>query len=270
MSWAARRRFLYILCIFAFLALITGGPLAIYLHRPASCEDGVTNQGETAPDRGGPCVLLDVQRLSPHAVLWTRSFKVRDGAYDATAYIENPNASAGVQRVNFRLGLYDSENVLVAERFGSTYVMPNGITPVFIGAIDTGNRLATHAQFCYINAARSCSTDPSLLTWMSMKSTTDVISITNKTITDTTSMPRVSAMVRNNGLADMIDVLFVAVVFDPAGNAFASSQTALPRLRAGEEERIVFTWPQPFSIAVGRIDIIASHPPEIIAPEQAQ
>jgi len=51
------------------------------------------------------------------------------------AYIENPNDGAACASVAYHLGLYDSENVIVAERTGTTFIMPGGITPVFIGAL---------------------------------------------------------------------------------------------------------------------------------------
>src|SRR3989344_828026 len=140
MSWASRRRTVYLLGIFLFFAVVLGIPTAIWLYEPPTCFDGTQNQGETALDKGGPCVLLDERTLSPSAILWSRAFSVRTGSYNALAYIENPNRDAGVRLVAYRFGLYDEKNVLVAERDGRTFVMPGGITPVFEGAIDTGNR----------------------------------------------------------------------------------------------------------------------------------
>jgi len=47
---------------------------------------------------------------------------------------------------------------------------------------------------------------------------------------------RLSANVTNTSVADLRDLSFVAVIFDPAGNAFAASATALQRLDARQTQ----------------------------------
>jgi len=257
MSWASKRRTMYLSGIFLFFALILGIPLALWIYEPATCFDGKQNQEETAVDKGGPCQLLDERRLTPHSILWARSFLVRapgeasDGTYSAVAYIENPNEGAGVAEVGYRFGLYDERNVLVAERFDTTFVMPGGITPIFKGAISTGNRavVRTYLEF----------TEP--LVWGRMQSVVSALSISNKNITNTGASPRLTALVKNESVADITNVSFTAVIFDTAGNAFAGSETLLARINAGEEREIVFTWPAPFLYAVGRVDVLPLLPP---------
>ena len=249
-----RRRVLYLLCVFLFFAVLIGIPLAIFLHRPPSCSDGIQNQDETSPDHGGPCLLLDDTAITPHAILWARSFKVRDGVYDSVAYVENPNNGAGVAQVGYRFGLYDSANVAVAEKKGVMYVMPGGITPVFDSDINTGNRDATHTRFEF--------TGP--LVWERMQSVANAVKVTDKEMTDQGTMPRLTASVTNTLIRDITNISFVAVVFDPAGNAFASSATKLTRLNAGETKQIVFTWPLPFAQPVGRLDVLP-----LLAPIEA-
>ena len=248
-----KRRFLYVLGTSLFLAAVISIPLYFILHVDPTCFDGIANQGETSPDHGGPCVLLDGDAITPSAVLWARGFRVRDGAYAAVAYIENPNSGAGVEKVKYRLALYDTENVLVAERIGYTPIMPGGVTPVFEGGIDTGKRYATHTIFQFLEQPG----------WKRMKNVASAVSITRDPIVDLNVMPRLNAKVENKSVSDIRDLEFVAVIFDPAGNAFAGSQTALDRLNAGEQTEIVFTWPSPFTITVGRIDIFPIHTPEV-------
>jgi hypothetical protein len=248
-----RRRILILLGLAVFFALIISVPTILILHRPASCFDGVQNQGETAIDRGGPCLLLDDTRLTPHAILWARAFKIRDGLYDATTYVVDPNTDAGVVQVKYRMGLYDSENVLVAERIGTTFLMPDGVTPVFEGDIDTGHRDVNHVQFSFLEP----------LVWERMRSVASDITVHHDAPLDVASTPRLNADVTNTSVADMTDLSFVAVVFDPEGNAFASSATALSRLNAGDTQKIVFTWPAPFASSVGRVDVIAVHAPQV-------
>lgn len=255
MSWAMRRRILYVIGVLVFLATITGIPLAIILDKDPTCFDGIQNQEETSPDHGGPCTLLDENSITPIANILARAFRVKDGTYAAVAYIENPNSGAGVEKVKYRLALYDSENVLVAERINTTPIMPGGITPVFEGGIDTGNRFAARTIFQFVEKP----------VWMRMKNPASAVSITRDPIIDQGTTPRLNAKAENTSVADIRDLTFVAVIFDPAGNAFAASQTALERLNTKEKRDIAFTWPSPFEVTVGRIDIFPVHTP-VVAP----
>src|SRR3989344_9091289 len=198
MSWASRRRFGYGAWILLFFVVIIGVPTIIWLNKPPTCFDGKHNQGEIDIDKGGPCQLLDERTLTPHAVVWTRGFEVRHGLYSAVAYIENPNAEAGVQKVEYRFGLYDERNVLVAERGGETFIMPGGITPVFEGAIDTGNRVVvrTYLEF----------TEP--LVWERMNSFSDALTVHDKNVLGTTEAPRLIALVTNESVVDITNVAF--------------------------------------------------------------
>jgi hypothetical protein len=245
MSWASRRKGLYVSGIVVFFAVVIGIPGAIYFHHTPTCDDGIQNQGETDIDKGGPCPVLDERALQPHAMLWARAFRVRDGSYSATAYIQNPNKDAGVRAARYRFGLYDEQNVLVAERTGTTFVMPGAVTPVFAGSIDTGNRVVAHTYFQLALP----------FTWERLQNVARVVTIANKTILSPDSPGRISADAENTSVADLINVSFVAVVYDPAGNAFAASATALDRIPAGKSAPIVFTWSDPFAIRVGRVDI---------------
>lgn len=246
MSWASKRRTTYAAGIILFFGIIIGIPLILWLYEPATCFDGKKNQQETAVDKGGPCILLDERALSPHTILWARSFQVRSGVYGSVAYIENLNKEAGVRKVGYRFSLYDERNVLVAERNGETFIMPGGITPVFEGAIDTGNRkvIRTYLEF----------TEP--LVWERMRAgEKDALVISNARALDVTTAPRIIATVRNVSVEDVTDPSFVAVVFDTAGNAIAASLTFLTRVTANESGEIVFTWPDPFQYVVGRVDV---------------
>ena len=253
MSWAARRKFLYISGIILFFMIVIGLPVAYKLATiPQTCHDGIMNQGETAIDRGGPCLLLDDRYLQPHAVLWARAFQVRDGSYNAVAYIENPNPSAGVASANYKFSLYDSSNVLVAELKGTTYLMPGGVTPVFVSGIDTGNRIVTHTYFVL--------TDPEL-TWERMTSPTSVITVSSKQVLNGNTVPQLSAIAANDSVRDLSQVQFVGVIFDTAGNAIDASATYLPRLAADSHVPIGFTWPSPLVSVAGTEDVIPTMAP---------
>lgn len=253
MSWASRRRSVYALGVILFFVIIVGGPLAyLYFRIPPTCTDGIMNQGETAIDKGGPCPLVDESRLTSAAVLWARSFRVRDGVYNSVAYIQNPNSGAGIQSVQYRFRLYDEKNILVTERTGTTFIMPSSVTPVFVGNITTGNRVVAHTSFEFTSTP----------VWEKLDNVASHIAITNTMLSDTNTVPRITATAENSSVVDIRNVTFVAIVLDPAGNAFAASQTAVDVLPAGGSEEIVFTWPDRFSVTVGRMLVLPLVQPE--------
>ena len=202
----------------------------------------------------GPCSELDPRYLQPTAVMWARSFKVREDTYTAVAYISNPNPKAGVERAHYKMGLYDSGNVLIAEREGETFIMPGSITPVIESGIYTGNRMVVHTYFQI--------TDPALI-WKEATNPAEGIKVSNQTVSNFDFAPKVEAQARNASLDTMRTISFVAVLFDTAGNAFAASGTRLSELASGASSPISFTWPQAFTIPVGRIDIIPLHTPTL-------
>ena len=256
MPWAVRRRFLYLLGVAAFFALTVGVPLIFFTHRTPTCTDGILNQGETDIDKGGPCPVLDERLLAPQAILWARSFRVRDGSYNAAAYIQNSNQAAGILPLSYRFRLYDADSILVAEREGITFVMPGGVTPVFEPHIGTGNRIVTHTFFEF--------TSP--VVWARASNAGAAVTVSSREVGNTDSSPRIAAVAENTSVATMNNVSLIAVVFDTSGNAFAASKTSVARLKGSEKTSIVFTWPDPFTSTVGRIDIIPALPPAPIHP----
>jgi hypothetical protein len=260
MSWASRRRSIYLFGVILFLVVTIGVPLAISLYETATCFDGLQNQGETAPDRGGPCQLLDERALIPHVIQWARGFPVRpegegDGTWSAVAYVENPNAGAGVLAAPYRFRLYDERNIIITEREGVTYIMPEGVTPVYEGAIETGNRVTARTFFEFMAP----------LVWERLSDASDPVKVNGKSITGSQDQPRVTAVAENTDVRVLKDVEFVAVVFDTQGNAIAASRTVLPRMEPGSRHDIVFTWPYPITVPVGRVDILPRRTP--VLPE---
>jgi hypothetical protein len=159
--------------------------------------------------------------------------------------------------VPYRFKLYDDRNILVAERVGTTFVMPNSVTPVYEGGIETGNRIASRTYFEFAAP----------FVWERVVGTAEAMVITGKSMTDPGTTPRVTATAENTAVSDVRDMQFVAVVFDPGGNAIGASRTIIPLLRGGERKELVFTWPDPFLSAIGRIDVIPLRMPELVTQQ---
>jgi hypothetical protein len=251
-DWARNRQIVYGLGVFLFFFIILAPIVFFSVYKPPSCFDGKLNQTETAIDRGGPCQILDTNYIQPYAVLWSRAFPVRDGFYNAVAYIENPNQAAGVYDAAYQFKIYDERNILIAERFGRVPVFPGKVFPIFESRIDTGNRVPARTFFSFVSD----------MTWERMDDPTSGISVSNENISVMETSVRVEANVRNSTVRAQDDIVVIATVFDPVGNAMASSRTFVERIEPNEEVSVAFIWPFTFPYDVARVDILPLALPE--------
>ncbi|PCI30559.1 hypothetical protein COB52_01525 [Candidatus Kaiserbacteria bacterium] len=245
-QWARRRQTMYAGGIFLFLFFTITPYILITSYDKPTCFDGKKNQGEVSVDLGGPCTLLDESTVIPHTILWARTFEVRDGFYNAVAYIENPNQEAGVKDAVYQFKFYDAQNVIIGERFGRVSVPPGKVFPIFESRIDTGKRIPVRTFFSFVND----------FAWEKMQDSARGITINNTRISNANTSPRIDADVRNNLFESRKNIVFIATIFDSNGNAIASSRTLVERLKADEKKTIAFTWPEGFSSDIARIDIV--------------
>ncbi|MBI2108887.1 MAG: hypothetical protein HYT93_01730 [Parcubacteria group bacterium] len=244
-SWASKRRLLYTALVVGFFVLVISYPLYSFLHEPPSCFDGKQNQDETGIDCGGSCSLLCAFEVSDPIVLWSQSLNVALGVYDAVAYIENPNVSAGVRSASYSFKLYDDHGVLIAERIGTTFINPKERFVVFEGGIETGRRIPSRTFFEFITLPQ----------WVDSIGSVNPLSIQNQIFTDAEKRPRLKAELVNNSLDAVHDIAVTALIFDKHNNVIAVSKTEVDRLTPQSSKTISFIWPQPILDEAIRIEI---------------
>ncbi len=252
-AWAKRRKTFFTVSFFLFLLAIIVPILLVVTYEKPSCFDGKQNQGETAPDMGGPCERLDPRFLEPVKFLWGRPLKLKDGYYNAVVYVQNNNQNAGAKSVPYRMTFYDSKAVIVATREGVTDIYPGMIIPIFEGGVYTGKRKAVRLSFRWLQ-------DP---VWIRRdKAPMNGLKIYNQSLSYTRRSTRLSAKVKNTSIDDKADIYFIATLFDKNGTAIASSRTYLPYLKSDEVQDLVFTWPSIISPKPASVDIIPIMPLE--------
>ena len=250
MSWASRRRTTYISFV-VIIALIIIGPIVYFaLDEEPTCFDNKQNGDERGIDCGGSCPELCVSQISDPVVIWSRAFKVVDGVYNTVAYVENPNFNAGVEKISYIFKLFDDENILVTERKGSTFITPNNISPIFEGAIQTGQRIPTKAFFEFRSAP----------TWSDYVDKSSDLSVTDTALLNPDSSPRVDTTLSNTSILDIKNIEVVAILFDARDNAVAVSSTFIDVLPNRSSRDLVFTWPNKFDSTVSRIEILPRIP----------
>jgi hypothetical protein len=246
MSWASTRRLIYALFVLVFFAALLSPFVYMYLTRPATCVDGIQNQGETAIDKGGPCFVRDEAELKPVTVRFASVFPVAPGVYSVLGYVENPNSKVGTQYARYRFSLFNSEGILIAERDGSTFVPPQTTLPVFESLIKTGNQ----------NAVRAVLTFEPITDWTVMPPYVNNVTVSDIERQDIFVKPRITARVQNVGLEFLRNVPVVVAVYDETGTVKAASRTLVEKIQKGDTAQVVFTWPEPFTFTISRIDIV--------------
>ena len=231
------------------VALVAWFSYKQFFSKPATCNDGVQNQGELGIDCGGPCsTLCSFQSRSP-VVLWSRVFQTANGVSSAVAYVENQNPTAGVQKINYEFRAYDANNVLSADPIdGTTYLAPNEKTAIFESPLLTGNRAPATVFFQFTTSPVFVKTDP--------KFQVPQLTSKNTNLTSAGTAPQLSVDIVNNTLFDYKNVPVVAIVYDKDGNAINASQTFITSIPQQTTQTVYFTWPKPFIRPVTRIEII--------------
>ncbi len=235
-SWSTRRKLFYLSIFFAFVFFVVALPSFFLVYRAPSCFDGIQNQGEAGIDCGGPCARLCPAQTLPPLVLWQRAFEVAPGVYNAVASVENPNFNSAVTAAPYVFRLYDADNTLIVERTGTTYIPPRKTFYVFEGVVLTGNRIPIRTTFEFV--------DP--LVWHAAPPENLSLQISGQEVSDASSSPKLTAIIKNGGVGAVRNIQVVAVVSDGSDNAFAASKTAIDMLGGGASLPLTFTWREPW------------------------
>jgi len=246
MSWASKRRLLYILGIIIFLIIFVVVPLVYYFYKAPTCSDGKQNQDEVGVDCGGVCTLLCPSQYVPLVVNWSQFSKVSDGVYNVLAYVENYNINAEANNLSYVFKLYDKQGVLLKERFGKTFVPPNKIMAVFEPELLTGNQVPARVEFSLTSDAL----------WLKQESNQTGLGISQSVLSKTDSAPRLSALLSNKSVNQIKNIEAVAIIYNVEDNTIAFSRTIVDVLNSKDSVTINFNWPKPFIDAYARTEII--------------
>ena len=246
MSWAAKRKLIYIGSIVTIFLLIVIPFAYIKFYKAPTCFDGKQNQTEVGVDCGGPCTLLCRAQYAPLTVVWSRFSKVTDGIYNVMAYIENPNLNAGANNLSYVFKLYDKDGLLLRERTGKTFAPANRVMAVFEPDLWTGNQIPQRVEFTFSSEA----------VWLRQNSSESNLSVSQAELSRLDSAPRLSAELQNKSINIIKQIEAIAVVYNAEGNTFAFSRTIIDNLVGKEVRPLTFNWPKPFDGTSARTEII--------------
>lgn len=245
MSWAARKRAQYlgamIVIILAFLAW-AGFRL---LYEAPSCTDGLHNGKEQGVDCGGSCERICSFQAQEPLVLWNRFFEVTPGFYSTVALVQNPNVDVHAFDVPYIFKLRDERGILIEERKGSVYLPPQTTFAIFESAFTVGGRVPANSFFEFLGT----------IDWKRTAASQPDLRVGNIDVMNPETAPRISVILSNPGLHDVMGIYVVAVVLNEEGNALGTSQTVVDLLRGETSRELVFTWPQGFAEVVAKVDV---------------
>ena len=235
-TWGLRRQ-LAIFSVFAIVVLLIVFGVIYYLRPQPTCFDNRQNQDEEGVDCGGegarcaPCS----EKIHDLTILWTRFFPVREGVYDIAALLNNGNQFLKAQKFVYAVKLYDENNVLIAIRENSTFILPGEKFLVFEPSIVTQNRTPKNAVL-----------EMRAVSWESSRSDPLRIDVLKKDLFLTDAIaPRLEIGVKNQSNSEVYQKIETsAVLLNKEGESLGASKTVIDKLNIFEERGVTFTWPQ--------------------------
>ncbi|MEI7709460.1 MAG: hypothetical protein WCI76_01985 [bacterium] len=182
-------------------------------------------------------------------ILWSRSFRVVEGRYNALAYLENRNKNTVVKKIHYRFRFADANNIYIGKREGSTYIPASGKFAVFEPAIDVGHSMPVYTTFEFTEV-------PAWVTVSEDKVRQLQVLVSNINLTGEDTAPALSATIKNNSFFNIKEMNVVAILYDASHNAISASKTFLDALAPAESKDVSFTWPEVFTAKVATKEIL--------------
>ena len=105
------------------LGVIVAGIYFLFLKVPASCFDGIQNEGEQGVDCGGPCAQICTSEVQPITALGAvKVFTPVAGHATALVQIENANSGFAASSFNYAITFYGSDGSSVAVVNGTSFM----------------------------------------------------------------------------------------------------------------------------------------------------
>jgi hypothetical protein len=248
-AWARKLRLQYELMVGGTFFVLLAVFLYVGLSKPPTCYDGKQNEDEIGVDCGGICNARCAFEVQDLQLLWSRPFPVSEGFWNAVAYVENPNFDSYAEGIPYIFSVYDEENVLILEREGVAFITGDPVIPIFSGGLDVGSRVPRRANFEWKASPY----------WLRLPTKHD-IDLSAQRVFPSATVQEVEATLHNREVHELRNIVITALVYGKEGNAIAASETLVEFLGPLEKAQVTWTWPQPFTEEVGRIELIPRIP----------
>lgn len=241
MQWAQRRRVSIAVSIVLILAALTALVWFVFIYTPASCSDGILNQDERGVDCEGVCAqMCVVPRVDAS---WSRAVLSAEGVYHGVALVKNPEPGARGTGLSYTMSLYDTGNILVAERRGTFNLLPGETRVIFEPNIITRERTPVRALVKIDGGS-----------WAKSELQSNPLRVLPGAVD--TVRRELRATIENTTPAPIADIIANALLYDREGVLVTASETRVATLPGRGRQEVVFTWPLPFTREVATSDIV--------------
>jgi len=248
-SWSIRRKRIILALAFVTALFFIGVPLFFLFYKVPTCFDGAMNGDEKGIDCGGSCQKLCTLESLPIITKGdARLIRMATSTYIAVAYLENPNAEAGVYRARYNIKIFDKENIVPIKKIEGSAFVPKGSR----FAIYEGPFLVDQD----VVPVRAILSWEEPLLWEKNISSKPPLELKSRSFLRTESSPRLEVVVGNSSLNSVSNIDMTSLVFDENGNIFAAAKTFIDRLDGSEETRAIFSWPRPLEGRPVEIEIL--------------
>lgn len=245
LPWTIKKQLTYF-SVFFIVIVFTVLFFVLKIVAP-TCFDGKQNQDEKDVDCGGVCSQECLGEIKNLVVLWSKPLRISEGKYDIVALVENRNLFLSAKSARYQFKIYDDRNILIATRDGEIFVNPGQKFAIFENNIDVGARKPAKAFLEFQKDIK----------WGIHKEENLGLVIVNKEYKND-PRPSISATLENKTLANIKGVYAVAIVYDEAGNAIASSATKIKEIKKESSSDLFFTWTEHFEREYFRDEIYFS------------
>lgn len=239
MSWATRRQFKYLGGLFLIIAIIVFLFLFPVIFKKPTCSDGKQNGTEIGIDCGGSCEAVCQNETSTPTILWSRAFPVTANVYNLVALVENRNVNAALKKVSYEFRAYNSENILIGRREGSTYLPPNQQFAIFEPRFDGAENKVKTVSFEFLPPYNWVKKPPVLQTLP--------VTVSDIILENYDTAPVLRALVTNDSIYTLPEFDVVAILYDENHNAIGASNTYKDGLTGDSKTSVFFSWMKPFS-----------------------
>ncbi|OGC56313.1 hypothetical protein A2976_00010 [candidate division WWE3 bacterium RIFCSPLOWO2_01_FULL_41_9] len=239
-----------IIGVYVILLIFFGVWLFYVITPKPHCFDGKQNQKEDGIDCGGPCTAC---MIAPEvdALHISEAHIVFGGAqlYDVVARVENPNDDYGSARFDYTLLLTNDQGITVAERSGTSFILP--LQGKYLVA--TNIELAERPQSITVRVDN--------VVWEKFQDyEAPQLTIRNKKfdyISGGTGFGEAFGIVRNESPFDFSTITVTVILRDAQKIPLAVNTTEMRTVTSGEEREFRLRWPVSFPGDVRSVDVDA-------------
>lgn len=239
--WTIKKQLMF-LSIFALIVIIIIFFIWKVSH-PPTCSDNKQNQKEEGIDCGGPCKLC-LGEIRDLIVVWSKTFRLKEGVYEVAALVENSNLTAGLPSLKYKLRAYDENNVLLTMKEGETFINPDDRFLILEGIFET-NRIPKRA-FAEFEEN---------LNWQRIEKEKPQIIVSSKQFFNEPT-PRLVVKIDNKSIFPVKEIFTAAILYDENKNAIAVSTSKADLIKPNSSTEVVFTWPEPLGVEPASSDVL--------------